>query len=241
MVPRMKRILATSLAFGVVVAASAAHADRIYPGGNSSGAVTEIGKSVKELSLETMIVFASNHVEGKNGGPDSKSTELALLGAPVFRYFIVDNVALSLNLGGFFRTAKDSAGTAETKTTDAGFLGTLGAAYYASVGGGMFIAPGVGVGGFVGSRENTVSAAGPGGTDLVSRFSISGVAVRAGLGLVFYSSARFNLFARPEAIVYIGSSKPKNEATAPGVPVDDAASKFTRIDGGFTCGLSYVF
>jgi hypothetical protein len=234
----MKRLFSSSFALGLVLVVGAAHADRIYPGGNSSGAVTEIGKSVKELSLETMIVFASNTTAGKNGGADHKEMQFALLGAPVFRYFIVDNVALSLNVGGFFRTAKDSLGPLENKSTDAGFLGTIGASYYASVGGGMFVAPGVGVGRFFGSRENTQSAAGA--PDVVSRFTISGVALRGGIGLVFYSSARFNLFARPEAVVYIGSSKPKNEATA-GTPVDDAAAKFTRIDGGFTCGLSYVF
>lgn len=66
--------------------------------------------------------------------------------------------------------------------------------------------------------------------------------VRGGLGLVFYSSSRFNLFARPEAIVYLGSAKPKDEAVPAGATAPASESRgFTSIDAGFTCGASYVF
>jgi len=241
----MKRTFASSLALFAVLVSTSAHADRIGPGANSVGSVTVIGKGVKELSLETQFVFASNTTAGATTAgvkaPDDKTTQVSLVGAAVFRYFVIDNLDIDLHVGGFFKSAS-SKSTGEVKTSDAGFLGTVGAAFHASVGGGMFIAPGFGVGGFAGSRENVVDSGVAGTKAVTTRYSISGLALRANLGLVFYSSPHFNLFARPEAIIYIGSAKQKDDGTAPaGTTVDTEAKKFTSIDGGFTCGLSYVF
>ena len=234
----MKRLLFVST--GLLVA-STAHADRIYPGGNSSGSVTQIGAGVKELSLETQVVFHSDTVKGTAPAPDTTTSSMTLMGAPIFRYFVIDNLSVGLHAGGFFRKEGTKSGDKESSATDAGFIGSVMAAYYVSVGGGMFISPTVGAGFFAGSREIKTPPLQAGQGDLVLRYSINGPVIRAGLGLVFYSSARFNLFARPEAVIYLGSAKQKQEQLPAGVTADPEAKKFTTIEGGFTCGLSYVF
>jgi hypothetical protein len=234
----MKRFFLAAVVSSLLFVNTAAHADRIYPGGNSSGSVTVIGAGVKELSLETQIVFNSTTSKNKEPAPSTTNSNLALMGAGIFRYFVIDNLSIGLHVGGFFKKAGTKTGDSEASANDAGFIGTVTAAYYLSVGGGMFISPTVGAGFFAGSRElRSPPIQGQTG-DNVLRYSISGPVVRAGLGLVFYSSARFNLFARPEAIIYLGSAKQKAEGN---IVVDPEAKKFTTIDGGFTCGLSYVF
>ncbi len=245
------------LALGALVCApSLAHADTLSPGSGSYGSITRIGRGVKELSLETGVTFSQRTDKEKGILPQTSSTSFALLGGAVFRYFVADNVMVGLHAGGFFRSVADkqhalsttvngaqvTSAEAERKSSEAGFLGTLTASYYASLGGGLFIAPLVGVGGFAGTSSATVTTSGVDSTD---KASIAGVALRGGLGLVFYASSRFNLFARPEANIYIGSSKPKSDAGATsgtsGSTTAPESRGFTRIDGGFTCGLSYVF
>jgi hypothetical protein len=223
--------------------ATGAHADRVGPGSHSVGSVTQIGAGVKELSLETDIGFHSDTTKGATDGePDTTVSGLSLVGAGVFRYFVSDNLALGIHAGGFYRSNGTKSGDAETKQNDAGFIGSVTLAYYASLGGGMFIAPLVGGGFFAGSREDTITgvAAVTGApTTFTNRASVSGGIVRAGLGIVFYSSGSFNVFARPEALIWIGSAKPKNDGVVSASAPD--SRKFTTIDGGFTCGLSYVF
>ncbi len=229
-------------ALTLLVAGNAA-ADTLAPGGNSVGKITRVSKGVKELSLETQLVFHSDtNKNGEGDEDDTTTTNLALVGAPVFRYFLIDNLNLGLHLGGFYKSASAKTGDVETlKTSDAGFLGTLSVSYNVSLGGGMFIAPLLGGGYFAGSREVTTPGVN-GAADLVIRSSLSGGVGRAGLGLVFYPSSRFNLFARPEALMYFGSAKEKDEARPAGAPaVDPDAHSFTTIDAGFTCGASYIF
>lgn len=227
-----------------LLSASNASADTLAPGGNSVGKITRVSKGVKELSLETQLVFHSDSNKNGEGDADDTSTSnLALIGAPVFRYFLIDNLNLGLHLGGFYKSASSKVGDVETaRASDVGFLGTLSVSYNVSLGGGMFIAPLLGGGYFAGSREVTTPDITGAGPDLVIRSSLSGGVGRAGIGLVFYPSSRFNLFARPEALMYFGSAKEKDEARPAGAPaVNPDAQSFTTIDAGFTCGASYIF
>jgi hypothetical protein len=157
----------------------------------------------------------------------------------VFRYFVINNLALGLHVGGLFGSQKETSGDTETlNAKDTAFIGTIGADYYASLSRGMFLVPGASVGGFLGTNEVTTPAVGtlPQST---TRFGENGLAVRAGLGLSFYPSSHFKLSARPEALILIGSTKLKE---AGGQTVSDAPSRgFTRIDAGFNVGMSYVF
>lgn len=236
-------ILGASAAALTLLCATNASADTLAPGGNSVGKITRVSKGVKELSLETQLVFHSDsNKNGEGDEDDTSESNLSLVGAPVFRYFVIDNLNLGLHLGGFYKSASAKTGDVETaKSSDAGFLGTLSVSYNVSLGGGMFIAPLLGGGYFAGSREDTKADL-TGGPDVVIRSSLSGGVGRAGLGLVFYPSSRFNLFARPEALMYFGSAKEKDEARPAGAPpVDPEARSFTTIDAGFTCGASYIF
>ncbi|MEZ4227559.1 MAG: hypothetical protein R3B89_00255 [Polyangiaceae bacterium] len=220
-----------------------AAADTLASGGNSVGKITRVSKGVKELSLETQLVFHSDtNKNGEGDEDDTTTSNLSLVGAPVFRYFLIDNLSLGLHVGGFYKSASSKTGDVEErKVSDVGFLGTLSVSYNVSLGGGMFIAPLLGGGYFAGSREDTTPGT-AGGPDTVIRSSLSGGVGRAGLGLVFYPSSRFNLFARPEALMYFGSEKEKDEARPTGAPpVDPDAHSFTTIDAGFTCGASYIF
>jgi len=238
----MKRVLFLMAGACAMAFAANASADQLNPGGGSVGKITRISKGVKELSLETNIVFSSDTVKGKDQEPDASKSRLSLMGAPVFRYFIIDNLAIGLHAGGFYKNTSEGVDDAKYKFTDVGFIGTLSAQYLASLGGGMFIAPMVGGGAFFGNRETSSPAAVVGDPDVVLRSSLAGGVVRGGIGLVFYSSSRFNLFARPEAIVYLGSVKPKEEALPAGVTAPEPESRsFTSIDAGFTCGASYIF
>lgn len=238
----MKRFVLL-LPVAMLLAPAVAQADTLASGGNSVGKITRVSKGVKELSLETQLVYHADTVKGTSPNPDTTVTNLSVVGAPVFRYFVVDNLNLGLHVGGFFKSSSTKTGDLESKGSDAGFLGALSVSYNLSLGGGMFIAPLVGGGYFAGSRETTTpDSATAGAPDIVIRSSLSGGVGRGGLGLVFYPSSRFNLFARPEAIMYFGSAKEKDEARpANAPPVDPDAHSFTTIDAGFTCGASYVF
>lgn len=79
---------------------------------------------------------------------EATTTNLSLLGGGVVRYFVADNVMVGLHVGIFLRDLSSKVGDAKTSTREVGGLGTLSAAYYAHLTGGMFAAPLVGVGGF---------------------------------------------------------------------------------------------
>lgn len=203
----------------LALAATQARADTLYPGGRDVGKISIISKGVKELGVDSL--FLVNYSKTGSGGPSSM--RLTALGSGVFRYFVADNVALTLNVGALYRSFDT-----EGKATDVAFTGSVGVAYHASVGGGMFVAPSVGMGGIYGGRKQEV---GP----LVVRNTVSGALARAGLGLIFYASSRANLFARPELTVVYGSAKPSEaSATTP-------SSSFFSLDGGFSVGASYIF
>lgn len=57
-----------------------------------------------------------------------------------------------------------------------------------------------------------------------------GGAARIGLGLAFHASPKFSLFARPEAVLFLGK-----------VGEGSTARSLLNVDGGFNVGMSYVF
>lgn len=218
----MKRSIASiAAAAACALATTSARADTLNPGGRDVGKISEISKGVKELGIESL--FLLNYSKVGNGG--ASALRATVLGSLAFRYFIANNLALTLNVGGLYRTFD-----AEGKGTDVAGTAILGAAYYVSLGGGMFIAPSVGLGGLYGGRK---TEAGP----VTVRETVVGGLGRAGLGLVFYPSSRVNLFARPEVTAVYGSSKPSELPAG----VTASASSFFSVDGGFSVGASYIF
>jgi hypothetical protein len=197
----------------IMILPAPALADTLESGADNSGTITRIGKGVKELGFDSMLVVGYD----KTG--EASSLKATLLAGPTFRYFIRDNLSLAVNGSFLFKSA--SAGDLGGQT-DIGGLGTISAGYYASLGRGMFLEPLIGVGGFFGNRTIGKDPA-------ALRSSIFGGTGRAGLGLVFYPSSHFNLHAGPEAVVSFGKS---SAGTGEG---------FLSMDAGFNVGMTYVF
>ncbi len=201
----------------VLLLSSPAQSYELGAGSGSGGVVTSLGKGLKELGFESMYVL---HYD-KAG--ESDSFRGTFIGGGTFRYYMIRNLSLGINANFLYR--KVSSG--DNSAGDLGFLGTVNVAYNASLGGGLFIRPLLGVGGSFAKRTATV------GTQDPARASVFGGAGRVGLGLAFYASRRFKLHAGPEALLHFGKSKPDTEGF-------DAES-FFAIDGAFNVGLTYVF
>lgn len=230
----MKRSLFGCILLVTLLGGGAAFAERIV---SDTHGVSAVGAGVKEVGIESMFLLSSSSkAETKAGAKDDTSaTRVSLLGGLFFRYFIVDNLYLSGNVGALYRSDGASVGgNSVAKISSVGFLGTIGAGYLARLGGGMFLAPAVGVGGYSLNTDTTTKIS---TTDVTTSSGEAGLAVRLELGFVFYSSAKFNLFARPQALVLLGTSKLKNQPAG----ASDQSSKTTTIDGGFDVGVSLVF
>jgi hypothetical protein len=127
----------------IMILPAPALADSLQPGSNDPGVITHLGKGLKELGLDSMLVVGYD----KTG--EASSLKATLLTGPTFRYFIRDNLNLAVNASFLFKKA--SAGDLGGQT-DIGGLGTIAAGYHASPGRGMFLEPLIGVGGFFGTR-----------------------------------------------------------------------------------------
>jgi len=199
-----------------------ASADTLYPGANSGGVITSLSAGVKEIGVESTLVVGYDKAAGAS---DLRAT---LFAGPTFRYFLANNLSLSFNASFLYKESSadaPSGATAPPGQLDLGGLGTVTIAYYASLGGGMFISPLVGGGGFYAHR--TI-----GDDPGAIRSDIYGGTGRAGLELVFYPSSRFSLRAGPGVIASFG----KESAGAQG-----SAGTFVSVDAGFNVGMSYVF
>jgi hypothetical protein len=205
-------IIAGMVSLGVVLAAAPApaRADILVPDAPDTNGIRAIGKGIKELGASSLLVLNYS----KEGGASSiRTTNITGLS---FRYFIIKNLNLELNASYFYKGVDDAARQ--------GGMVTLGGNYLINVGKGLFLNPGLAGGGFYGK----VSVKGaPEGTPAPTM--VGGVA-RAGFGLSFYASPKFNLFARPEAVLYLGSV---NDGTT--------SSSLLNVDGGFNVGMNYVF
>jgi hypothetical protein len=75
-----------------------------------------------------------------------------------------------------------------------------------------------------------------------TRSSTYGGVARAGLGLIFYPSDSFNLFARPEAVVMLGQNGQVEVSTDPNLPTQSGSSgMYLSVDASFNVGMSFVF
>lgn len=234
----MKRAPLGCILLVTLLGSGAASAEKIVAGANG---VSEVGAGVKEIGLESMFVLSSKGKAETQAGAkdDTSATRVSLLGGLFFHYFVADNLYLTGNVGALYRSDSASvAGTTVSKASSVGFLGTVGAGYLLRLGGGMFLAPAFGVGGYSLNTDTTSKlTVGGSTTDVTVSSGEGGLAARVELGFVFYSSAKFNLFARPQALILLGTSKLKNQPA--GTP--DNSSKSTTIDGGFDVGVSFVF
>jgi len=171
---------------------------------------------------------------------------IAYVGGLTPRYFVVNNVSLSLNLDFFYRKDSSKAETkdpatgattdAEETATDSGFIGFGMVHYYMRLGNSMFFKPGIGGGGFVGTRRRPT----PGTPGQETKTSLSGGAGRLDIGFAFYTSEHFNLKAGVDVIMRFGSEKPEEGATT-ATGAEPESQSFTSADAGFNVGFAYSF
>jgi len=196
-----------------------AAADTLRPGTGKYGHITRINKGVAELGLDNILIVRSNSEKTTPEGGGDATTDSSLsaifVGGPTFRYFIIDNLSLAANINldmVHTSTKSETAGTtAETKFTEFGFLATVMADYYLSLGRGMFIKPGLGGGYFLLSGIQQIEVAGLG--ELTLKSTRSGGVGRFQLSLVFYTSQNFNLKAGVDVLARFGAKKTETDGT----------------------------
>ncbi len=230
--PALASLALVALASGFALP-RAAHADPLTPGGQDSGVVTSISRGVVELGMDNVLVLDFRDDAQPSGGSVS-GLGVSFIGGPTLRVFVLPNFSVALNLNLLLEkrtsTLTDAAG-AETTTLDdnsIGFVGTVLADYYVRLGRGMFFKPGLGGGGFFLSHRI------PGATDgtRILESSAGGI-IRAQLGLVYYTSRRFNLKAGVDLLALFGSRKAKTDGAE--------ARSLMEIHAGWNVGFGYVF
>jgi hypothetical protein len=222
----MKKALTLALPLVLALAARPASAMvTITPG---TDGIEAISGGVFELGLDNILLvrYASTTTPTPLGDVDASLLEATYAGGITPRYFVIDNLSLAANLQVFYgKTQTESGGITDT-SSDLGFLGIVMANYYIRLGYGMFFAPGIGGGGFYGTRRRPGTMA---GTSIDA--TLSGGAVKFDLGFVFYAGTHFNLKGGPELLCRFGNLK------------DDVAGaesgSLLTIEAGFHIGLAY--
>ncbi|MDI1479571.1 hypothetical protein [Polyangium sp. y55x31] len=194
----------------LVAAPAPAVADVLVPNAPDTNGIRAIGKGIKEIGAESLLVLNYS----KEGSASSVRT--TNITGVSFRYFIINNLNLELNASYFYK--------GDNAVARQGGLVTLGGNYLINIGRGLFLNPGIAGGGFYGKQP--IKDAPPGTPSL----TLVGGAARLGFGLSFYASPKFNLFARPEAVLFIGK-----------VGQGSTETSLLNIDGGFNVGMNYVF
>lgn len=206
----MPRLVSLLVLCGLVLSLPAtAHAYDLGKSGGS-GAITGIAPGIKQLGFESVYLINADR-EG-----DNTSFRLAFVGGANFDVFLAKNVHLGVNASFFVRRSSVPG----TTGTDLGGLFTAVIGYSAPVGGGLFIRPLIGGGGFVGERRARIDGV------------IGGGAVRGGVSLVFYANRHFKVHAGPEAVLSIGGYSPEDGS-------DDLL--LISLESGFNVGITHVF
>lgn len=207
----------------VVLQALPARAGRVVRSGTHGFETIE--KGVFDLGFDNMLMLRYHQLQAE---PDAISTLNSIYFAGITpRYFIGSNFALGLSANWFIQKAVTKQGDVESgKVTDTGFIGFVMANYFIRLGNSLFFKPGIGGGGFWGSREIPV------GATTVSKTSLYGGAARIDLGFAYYASAHFNIRAGFDLITRFGQEKEEN--------ADEGQTVITT-DVGVSFGLGYSF
>ena len=223
----MKRMFVYALPLLLAVASvHPASATTITPG---TDGIDAVAGGVFELGLDNLLLV---RFDSTGSGDGKVSTlEASYMGGITPRYFVLDNLSLAANLSLFYGKMSTETPTGEESASDLGFLGVAMLNYYLRLGYGMFFAPGVGAGGFYGSRSIPNPDPTAPGTSL--DYALYGGAVRLDLGFVFYAGPHFNLKGGPELLARFGKVKADVEGAA--------AEDLLTIEAAFHIGLAYSF
>jgi hypothetical protein len=227
-----RRLSCAAAALGLAAAPAAASAEAV--GSNYQG-FSRVQRGVFELGFENLLLLRQNSVDLSETTTRNDLDVVYTVGLTP-RYFVIDNLALGINVNYFLRkleveteTEANGQKSSETQTTDdAGFIGFVMANYYMRLGNSFFFKPGVGAGGFTGTRERPGDPANP---SVKLETSLTGVAGKLDLGFAFYASRSFNLKAGVDVVFRSGQEKPE----------EGDARDFTSLDAGFNVGAAYVF
>ncbi len=210
------KVAVLSMFLMVLMVGTPAAAYDLRPGSYEGGAVTGLQPGLKQLGFESLYLLNVDTSEG-----DTRF-RLSFIGGATFDYFLKKNFSLGVNLSFL---AKRSATPVEA-ATDIGGLLTVGVAYSASLGGGMFIRPSIALGGFVAQRTTRLAD-----IDAASVGTVYGGTVKLGVEFVFYASRGLKVHAGPVALLNLGAHAP-----------DTGGSTFILgLDSGFNIGISKAF
>jgi len=204
----------------VALVASSAHADTLGPSKRDTrGFISHLSKGIFEIGVDSLLVWTSRTTTIND--VETSSSELTLSLGPTFRYFVIDNLAVSLNINALVTRT----GAGDDALTTYGVLGLVDVDYYIPLGRGMFFKPGVGGGGFWKTRKEDV------GASLQKSFNTVGGAFRVQVGFVYYTSPKFNLRANLDFLGQFGTT------TSDGEP----DQSLFQMDLGWNVGAAYVF
>lgn len=203
--------------------------------------ITRVRKGVINLGVDSLLLVRNTTtplmVNGEEAGDVSDST-LSLTVGPGLRYFLKDNLAVGAQAHFFLENnsntiSPEGGEETESSTSDTGGIFFATAHYYLRLGSSFFLAPGLGAGGFVGTRGI------PDPTDDAKTInsSLSGVAFKGHLGCVFYANQHWNLRAGADIVYRLGSITPEASDDSE----DPASQSFTTLDAAFTIGMGYSF
>lgn len=242
----MRRRMLVGLACLGISMTAAAQASAETVGSNYRG-FTSVAKGVKEIGADNIFLLRYNSVPLPDA-PDTtvSNMDIAYVGGLTPRYFLTEHIALALNLNYFYRknsttieqpdpATGDPVETTET-ASDQGVLGFAMLNYYMRLGNSMFFKPGIGGGGFVGTRRRPTE----GQVGQETKTSLTGGAGRLDLGFAFYTSQNFNIKAGLDVIARFGSEKPEADVTTT-TGEEPESQSFTTVDAGFNVGFAYSF
>lgn len=176
----------------------------------NSGSVNKLKKGLMDIGVDSLWILAYSQDE------TTETSRLSLQTGITIRRFIRDNLAVGGRASGFYH----SFGEADEER---GAMGMLVANYYMRLGSGMFFAPGVSVGGLIGTRESMLPAVGDS--------NLLGATMGLSLPFAFYAWETFNLRAGFDLLVTVGTATPEQ----------GESSSYTTVDGGFSVGGGYFF
>jgi hypothetical protein len=180
---------------------------RQYSGAN------RISRGVVDLGIDSLWIV------GHTAEGDASSTRLTLISGLTARYFVRDNLGVGLSASGFYKTlgAEDS---------DTGVIVNVIANYYLRLGDGMFLAPGIGAGGLIGSRTTPIA------NDMTLQSDLVGATIVATLPLTLFAWERFNVRGGLSVLASFGSASREGATDS---------ETFVDVDGGFSVGAGYYF
>lgn len=191
-----------------------------------------VAPGVFELGLENVFLYRGRTVDNPQNEVSTSSRDFSYIGGVAPRYFLMQNLSVGLSLN-YFRTSRfveittnDSVDS--SRFVDEGFLGFATANYAVRLGNSMFFDPGIGLGGFVGSRVRPGEQSGQAQTS-----DLNGLAGRLDLGFAFFTSSNFSLKAGLDVIYRAGSESVPDS--------DQDKTNFNRVDSGFNIGFGYSF